>query len=205
MGRSTEQEVFWETDFGDDYTDRNRIPESIASNISLFSKVFGRTGPVESLLELGSNIGLNLAAIRQLLPKSKLSAVEINQKAANELSANLPDVDLHRTSILEFEANDQWDFVYSKGVLIHINPDRLPDVYDLMYSASRKFIFLAEYYNPSPVELSYRGHDAKLFKRDFAGELMDRHTDLTLIDYGFVYRRDNLFPQDDLTWFLMEK
>ena len=205
MGRSTEQEVFWETDFGDDYTDRNRVPESIASNISLFSKVFGRTGPVESLLELGSNIGLNLAAIRQLLPKSKLSAVEINQKAANELSANLPDVDLYRTSILEFEANDQWDFVYSKGVLIHINPDRLPDVYDLMYSASRKFIFLAEYYNPSPVELSYRGHDAKLFKRDFAGELMDRHADLTLIDYGFVYRRDNLFPQDDLTWFLMEK
>ena len=205
MGRSTEQEVFWETDFGDDYTDRNRVPESIASNISLFSKVFGRTGPVESLLELGSNIGLNLAAIRQLLPKSKLSAVEINQKAANELSANLPDFDLYRTSILEFEANDQWDFVYSKGVLIHINPDRLPDVYDLMYSASRKFIFLAEYYNPSPVELSYRGHDAKLFKRDFAGELMDRHADLTLIDYGFVYRRDNLFPQDDLTWFLMEK
>ncbi len=205
MGRSTEQEVFWETDFGDDYTDRNRVPESIASNISLFSKVFGRTGPVESLLELGSNIGLNLAAIRQLLPKSKLSAVEINQKAANELSANLPDVDLYRTSILEFKANDQWDFVYSKGVLIHINPDRLPDVYDLMYSASRKFIFLAEYYNPSPVELSYRGHDAKLFKRDFAGELMDRHADLTLIDYGFVYRRDNLFPQDDLTWFLMEK
>ena len=24
-------------------------------------------------------------------------------------------------------------------------------------------------------------------------------------DYGFVYRNDPLFPQDDLTWFLLEK
>jgi hypothetical protein len=26
-----------------------------------------------------------------------------------------------------------------------------------------------------------------------------------LCDYGFVYHRDPLFPQDDITWFLMEK
>ena len=64
---------------------------------------------------------------------------------------------------------------------------------------------VAEYYNPSPVELPYRGHEGKLFKRDFAGELMDRHSTLTLVDYGFAYHRDNCFPQDDLTWFLLEK
>jgi hypothetical protein len=44
-----------------------------------------------------------------------------------------------------------------------------------------------------------------LFKRDFAGEMLERYPDLELIDYGFVYKRDNNFPQDDITWFLLKK
>jgi hypothetical protein len=47
--------------------------------------------------------------------------------------------------------------------------------------------------------------DVVPFKRDFAGEIMDRFPDLRLVDYGFVYHRDPQFPQDDFTWFLMEK
>ncbi len=60
---------------------------------------------------------------------------------------------------------------------------------------------VAEYYNPTPVAISYRGHNDRLFKRDFAGELLDLYPQLQLVDYGFVYRRDPSFPQDDLTWF----
>lgn len=63
---------------------------------------------------------------------------------------------------------------------------------------------MSEYYNPSPVEIRYRNHEGKLFKRDFAGEMLDRHPDLRLVDYGFIYHRDS-FPIDDTTWFLMEK
>ena len=63
---------------------------------------------------------------------------------------------------------------------------------------------ICEYYNPTPVTVPYRGASERLFKRDFAGELMDRF-DLALVDYGFVYHRDSHFPQDDLTWFLLEK
>jgi spore coat polysaccharide biosynthesis protein SpsF len=55
------------------------------------------------------------------------------------------------------------------------------------------------------VAIAYRGHSDRLFKRDFAGEIMDRHSQLRLVDYGFAYRRDPNFPQDDITWFLMEK
>jgi hypothetical protein len=63
---------------------------------------------------------------------------------------------------------------------------------------------VCEYYNPVPVAVPYRGNTDRLFKRDFAGEMIDRYG-LRLIDYGFVYRRDGYFPQDDVTWFLMEK
>lgn len=78
-------------------------------------------------------------------------------------------------------------------------------MYKKLYDCTNKYILLAEYYNPKPVAINYRGHENTLFKRDFAGELMDKFPDLTLRDYGFVYHRDLAFPQDDINWFLLEK
>lgn len=98
-----------------------------------------------------------------------------------------------------------WDLALIKGVLIHINPDELNLVYDKLVTATNRYLMVAEYYNPVPVAIPYRGHTDRLFKRDFAGEIMERHPEMQLLDYGFVYRRDPNFPQDDMTWFLMEK
>ena len=74
-----------------------------------------------------------------------------------------------------------------------------------LHAATVRYLLVAEYYNPVPVAIDYRGHSNRLFKRDFCGEIMDRHPDLRLVDYGFAYRRDPSFPQDDITWFLLEK
>ena len=63
---------------------------------------------------------------------------------------------------------------------------------------------IAEYFNPSPITVNYRGEKKALFKRDYAGELIDRFH-LKLVDYGFIYDRDNLIPMDNFTWFLLEK
>ena len=52
----------------------------------------------------------------------------------------------------------------------------------------------------------YRGHKVKLFKREFAGELLEKYKGLHLLDYGFTYHRDNKYHVfDDMTWFLLEK
>ena len=205
MTYSTDQEVFWQSDFGDEYTDRNRGQRWLASNSALFSRIVARTKGIRSVLELGPNIGLNLVPLRGLLPDAELSAVEINERAAAELRSSIPDIDLHQTSILEFSPTRTWDLVFTKGVLIHIDPDALPSVYSKMYESSDRYVLVAEYYSPRPEELPYRGHSGKLFKRDFAGELLDQFPDLQLLDYGFAYHRDPNFPQDDTTWFLMQK
>lgn len=55
------------------------------------------------------------------------------------------------------------------------------------------------------MEVSYRGHSDRLFKRDFAGEVLDTFPEMRLIDYGFTYRRDPNYPHDDINWFVMEK
>jgi spore coat polysaccharide biosynthesis protein SpsF len=55
--------------------------------------------------------------------------------------------------------------------------------------------------------VTYRGNKNKLFKRDFAGEMLDKFKDLKLIDYGFAYYRDQNYDNqyDDINWFLLEK
>lgn len=199
----TAQEAFWAGDFGDDYSARNAGDQLLASNTHLFSTVLARTHGVRSVLELGANIGNNLRAIATLLPAAELSAVEINPVAAEALRS-WGGATVHEGSLLD-AAPDPVDLVFTKGVLIHVAPDALPRAYDALVRASRRYVLVAEYYNPAPVAVAYRGHDERLFKRDFAGELMARHPELELIDYGFGYRHDPVFPLDDITWFLMEK
>ncbi len=204
MTYKTDQEEFWAGKFGDEYIERNQGETTLASNIALFSKILSHTGKISSIIEFGSNIGLNLEAIRHLLPNARLSAIEINKKAAAQLK-RINGIKVYHCSILDFEPDEVSDLALIKGLLIHINPDKLQKVYDLLYKTSSRYICIAEYYNPSPVQVKYRGYYGKLFKRDFAGEIMDKFPDLKLINYGFVYHGDKNFPQDDITWFLMEK
>lgn len=68
----TEQEKFWSQDFGDEYTHRNQGKISIASNLALFSKILSRTQKVNSLIEFGANRGLNIEAIKLLLPEVQI-------------------------------------------------------------------------------------------------------------------------------------
>ena len=201
----TEQEEFWQGNFGDEYVDRNQSDLLLASNTSFFSKVFNRTGKIDSIMEFGCNIGMNLKAIRTLLPESNLSGIEINKRAVDDLNKWEGKAHVIEGSILDIELDTRFDLTLIKGVLIHINPERLDDVYTRLYNFSDKYICIAEYYNPTPVTIPYRGHDNRLFKRDFAGELMSIYSDLELVDYGFLYQNDPIFPQDDITWFLMKK
>ena len=204
----TEQEKFWAGEFGTEYIERNKSTEILSAKVGMFAKMISRigtNGTIESIIEFGSNIGLNLLALSYLLPRVELSAIEINPKACKELKKNLPDAELFNQSILDFEVDYKRDLVLISGVLIHINPVELKHVYAKLYDCSQKYILVNEYYNPTPVEVEYRGHAGKLFKRDFAGEIMDMHPDLQLIDYGFWYHRDNVFPGSDTTWFLMQK
>jgi pseudaminic acid biosynthesis-associated methylase len=203
-GFSTPQENFWAGEFGDAYTVRNRGAGIVASNAAMFSKILARTGQIGSAIEFGANVGLNLEALRLLQPKIKLAAVEINASAVQTLK-KLGRIEVHHGSIMDFRTAKPFDLSFVKGVLIHINPDELKRVYSALYKSSHRYILIAEYYNPSPVSIPYRGHADRLFKRDFAGEMLETYRDLSLVDYGFVYRRDPNFPQDDLTWFLLEK
>ena len=201
----TEQESFWAGDFGTEYIQRNRGDALLASNLDFFTKALRGTRDIKSCIEFGANIGMNIKALKLLHPGIEAYGVEINADAAKQLAEVIPASHVQHTSILDFDPQRTWDVTLIKGVLIHMDPEVLPQVYDKLVASVGRFLLVAEYYNPAPVAIPYRGHSDRLFKRDFAGELMDRYPALKLIDYGFAYRRDPNFPQDDITWFLMER
>ena len=201
----TEQEIFWSGDFGDEYIDRNQGDQLLASNLNFFNDALSSCSTIQSCVEFGANIGMNLRALQLLFPGIHCSGIEINKTAAAELGKLIGRDAVFNGAISDFEPNKQASLALIKGVLIHINPQQLGVVYEKLYETSSRYILVAEYYNPSPVSISYRGHSDKLFKRDFAGEMLDIYPNLDLVDYGFAYHRDNKYPQDDITWFLMEK
>lgn len=200
----TPQENFWAGEFGDSYIGRNDSQELLASNIAFFAHALKQAPKIETCLELGANIGMNLRAINLLYPGAKLKGVEINLDAYQKLERLIGKGAFHG-SIFDYPASEKVDLTLIKTVLIHINPEHLGAVYEKLYNQSTRYILVCEYYNTTPVSIDYRGHTDRLFKRDFAGEMLDKYSDLALIDYGFAYHRTPPYMQDDITWFLMEK
>ena len=201
----TEQETFWAGSFGTEYINRNQGANLLASNLALFNQALRSAHKPESCIEFGANIGMNLRALKLLYPSQQQFGIEINIDAASELRKHLPSENVFQTSILDFSPQHAFDLVLIKGVLIHMNPEYLPQIYETLYQSTGRYLLVCEYYNPTPVQITYRGHSDRLFKRDFCGEILDRYSDLRLVDYGFSYHRDPNFPQDDITWFLIEK
>lgn len=194
----------WAGEFGDRYAARS--PGSVEANIEFFKRALparewsGR-GEIKTVIEFGAGVGSNLEALHRLMPDTILSGVEINAESARQASYW---AGMTTGSMLDWDATIPYDLSMTKGVLIHIPPADLPRAYTVLYESSCRYILIAEYYAPKSTMIPYRGKDDMLWKRDFAGEMMDKYPDLKLSDYGFVYHRDP-YPQDDLNWFLLQK
>lgn len=197
------QEKFWSGKFGLKYIKRNTEKKLNLNNYFFFKKILKKTN-ISSLIEFGSNIGANISAIKKIKKIKKITAIEINKKASDILKKKHKDATVYNTSIGNFLPKDQFDLVLCKGILIHVNPNQLTQVYNKIYGSCKKYILIAEYYSSKPVKIIYRNHQEKLFKRNFAGEMLSKFKKLKLVDYGFVYHKDK-YPQDDITWFLLKK
>lgn len=204
MNYKTEQEQFWAGRFGNDYIKRNNY-DLLPTSTEAIRRQFRTLSDIRSVMEIGPNIGLNLVAINSLMPDTKLAAIEINSAAVKRLKELQIVPELFECSILDYEPTKTYDVVLLVGILQHINPEQLTVVYDKIYSMSKRFIIVSDYFSPTPTSVTYRGHKNKLFKRDFVGEMLDRYGNFGLVDYGFLYSKENGFVFGDENWFVLEK
>lgn len=195
---------FWKGSFGDAYNERNA--GRVDANVHFFRRVFrsalARHKPMDiaSAVELGCGVGDNLVALSRLRPGMSLWGVEVNKNAAEMV----PVGSIICASLLDFTLQSPCELAFTKGVLIHIPPPDLEQAYRKLYEASSKYILIAEYHNPTPVEVEYRGHAGRLWKRDFAADFMS-YWPVDLVDYGFAWKHDPDGSQDDLVWTLFRK
>lgn len=194
-------DAFWKGKFGDDYTARNT--GRVEANAAFFRRALAKVNMrhVETVIELGCGAGENLLALRSVWPSLRCTGLEINAKAASaaiDARAGL----IYNRSFFE-GALPEHDLAFTKGVLIHVPPTDIQRAYRRLVSLARRYVLVAEYHNPTPVEVLYRGQAGRMWKRDFAGELLDNFR-LRVVDYGFAWSRDAQ-PQDDLVWTLFEK
>ncbi len=204
----TKQEKFWKGLFGSDYFTRHEVNEWVTNNKVFFNNCFKKIkkNSIKSMIEYGSSVGLNLIALNKILKLNDIRAIEINKIAYDNLT-KLKYVEPINKSVLDYQSDKKYNFVLSKGFLIHVNPNLLKNVYKNMFNSckSKGFILIAEYYSPNPETIKYRGNKNVLFRRDFAGEILKMYDKkIKLIDYGFTYHKDK-YPQGDLTWFLLQK
>lgn len=199
----------WASDFGYDYAQRssNQIsPESLQATVRNWGRIL-RTAIApapQSVLEVGCNIGQNLVALSSFA--SDLHGIEPNAQVV-ELARRHPalakaDIRCGHGGELPF-ATASIDLVFTAGVLIHVAPESLPKVVDEIVRVSRRYVVCIEYFSPTPVAIQYRGMEGYLFKRDFGSYYLERHPDLRVRDYGFLWKP--MDHSDNTTWWLFEK
>lgn len=205
----TKQLDFWMGDFGKDYIQRN-LPnhKTMSSRINLWSDIFKTLSceTIESTLEIGANIGINLRAIR-LLKETELYAVEPYKEALDTCISDsiVKKENAFCTSAFDndFMKSSAIDLVFTSGVLIHIHPDDLKKATDNIVRISKKYIVCIEYFAEKEENILYRNNQDTLFKRDYGSFYLDHYPELRVRDYGFAWKRAT--GLDNLTWWLFEK
>ena len=162
---TTAQEQFWRGGFGDDYVRRCGIVNWRA-RVPFWRQIIDITKP-RSILEVGCNAGLNLRAIRHVAPEVNLCGCDINQTA---LEAAADDGHVVAEASI-FDLGNAWwekfDLVFTGGVLIHVGSEDIERAMRCIIAASKRYVLAVEYADEKEVEVQYRGHSERLWRRPF--------------------------------------
>jgi pseudaminic acid biosynthesis-associated methylase len=194
-------EALWAGEFGDDYIERNI--DSYNARGPFWQTILAET-EATSVCEVGCNIGGNLQWLCPPLPGSKVCGVDINRKALDLVRQRVPGVRAFESPARALPFPDRAiDLVFTAGVLIHQPEESLPGVMSEMVRVASRFVLCAEYADDHTVEVSYRGHEGALFRRDYGALFLERFpTELALVKTGFL-AKDQGF--DDTTWWLFSR
>jgi len=176
----TEQEKFWSTEFGKEYSDRNSwqsdqewdefyINTWGKSKIEINQLVMKGLPKDIKILEVGCNIGQQLRGF-QRMGFTNLYGIELQQYAVEKGKENTVSINLIQGSGFDLPFKDGYfDLVCTNGVLIHISPADHKAFMREVIRCSSKYILGWEYYSDTVTDIIYRGNKGFLWKADFSG------------------------------------
>ena len=146
----------------DDYTDENE--KSIQSELSKFIYHLTLGLGAKAVLEAGCNIGNNLSGFPSYFD---VHGIDMNKKALNRARLRYPTFHFDEGSIAKMPYNDsQFDLVFTRGVLIHINQNDMPSAVKELFRVSRKWIINLEYFGEDGQMIKWKRGDNLLWYRD---------------------------------------
>lgn len=203
---TTPQEDFWQNKITESYArDNSFFDERLG--IEAWQKILAKTNKPDilSYLDCGSNVGRNIAFLKKVLPAANANIIELAKGPYDNCIENYKIEESFLGPLKNAAFNTKFDLVFTIAVLIHINPDDLLDSMSRMYEMSSRYVLVGEYFNRTPIMISYRGEEDRLFKRDF-GKLFVENFDCNVIDYGFLWGHEyDTAGFDDITYWLFEK
>lgn len=197
----TEQIRTWSGDFGREYTDRNtftpaQVDELYQRNYGItrseINRRFLESIPRDArILEVGCNVGNQLLML-QSMGFTNLYGIEIQDYALERAQERLPSAILKQASALAIPYADRFfDLVFTSGVLIHIAPADLPVALSEIHRCAKHWVWGFEYYAPQMTEVAYRGHNALLWKTDYARLYREQFPGLQLVREDRLRYLDN--------------
>lgn len=201
----------WLGEFGKNYTERNSFEleefDLITENLlglrqsEIFKKHFEKhLSPAGvKVLEVGCNIGNELALIHEIFPEWELVGLEPQANAIEIGKQRHPFINFVHGSAFEIPFPDNYfDMVMTNGVLIHIHPDDHPKAMSEIVRCSKSLIWLHEYYADNTEEVEYRGREGLLWRTNFADIYKSLHPALVTIESALYDRRDGSGNKDQI-------
>lgn len=210
---ATNQEKFWKSNFGKEYTDRNNWKNDKdwdtayvnawgLTKLEINDKVLHHLPRDLRILEVGCNYGAQLKGF-QRMGFENLYGVELQSDAVEKSKKFFSGLNIITGSGFDLPFKDGFfDLVCTNGVLIHISSK---DHYGFMkeiHRCSKQYIMGWEYYDKEIKELNYRGNKGVMWKADYVSIYRNSFTDLQLKEEHLIkyLANDN---QDSI--FLLEK
>jgi len=194
---ATQQEKFWNSNFGKEYTDRNKWSSDDEwdktyletwgmSKLDINNKVMRNLPRDIKILEVGCNYGAQLRGF-QRMGFTNLYGVELQSYAVEESKKFFSNLNIIEGSGFDLPfKNDFFDVVCTNGVLIHISPGDHSNFMKEIHRCSKKYIMGWEYYDKDITELNYRSNQGFMWKADFEDIYKKNFPDLKTVEKHFI-------------------
>lgn len=191
-------EALWAGDFGREYTERNALsPYELRKP---FFKAILDDYIIKSVLEVGCNMGFNLALMQGLAPKN-IWGCDVNDSNIQRMREQYPLIQSVVASGFDLPFRDGYfDLVFTSGVLIHQKPTEVEAMMQEIIRVSGKYVMAIEYWSETFKEIKYRGGDETLFKGPF-GDVYEKRYGMRTVASGSLDRNEGW---DDCQWWLLK-
>lgn len=200
MGRDSDQVEKWATEAGRRYTKRN--PQTVAelndlreeqygtTQTDLFERVLGDVDRDSEILEVGTNVGVQLRCLREL-GFQNLYGFDVQEYAITQCREYDPEAGVFVADAANAPVRDEeFDLVFTMGMLITLPPEKVGAVLDEIVRCSNRYLLGLEFYADEYTRIDSDHEEQLYWKADFCNLYRERH-DLRLLESEFLEYQDN--------------